>query len=104
MAICIMAYMRDSCSGLFAGARHAPKAALAALLFQVITASPDVADSGPAGDLASCRALAGPVSGTMATAVRHPTISADANRAPPRRGRPARERQMRPMLFMMTSW
>src|SRR5262249_41822763 len=104
MAICIMAYMRDSCSGLFAGARHAPKAAVAALLFQVITASPDVADSGPAGDLTSCRASAGPVSGTTATAVRHATSSVDANGAPGRGGRPARERQIRRLIFMMTSW
>src|SRR5215813_13759393 len=104
MAMCIMAYMRDSCSGLFAGARHAPKAAAAALLFQVITAFPDFADGCPAGDLTSCRALAGPVSGTMATAVRHPTISVDVSRAPARWGRPARERQMRRMVFMMTSW
>jgi hypothetical protein len=39
---------------LFVGARHAPKAAALALLFQVMTASPDVADSCPAGDLTNC--------------------------------------------------
>ena len=38
MAMCMMAYMRDSCSGFVVGARHAVMAASPAFAFHVITA------------------------------------------------------------------
>src|SRR5262249_50962589 len=73
MAKGIIAYMRGSWSRVFVGARHAPKAAVAALLFQVMTASPDVADCCPPADLTNCWAFAGSVSRTMAIAVSNET-------------------------------
>ena len=50
MAMCIIAYMRDSCSGLSSGAMQAARAASAAFAFQETTAFPadDVAYAGDA--------------------------------------------------------
>jgi hypothetical protein len=39
MAMCVIAYIRDSCSGSFPGAMHAASAALLAFAFQVVTES-----------------------------------------------------------------
>src|SRR6266849_1681881 len=44
MAMCIIAYIRDSWSGLSRGAMHAAVAATPAFAFQTVTASPPASD------------------------------------------------------------
>src|SRR5262245_57361270 len=74
MAICMLAYTRDSWSGLSTGARQAAVAALPAFSFQARTASVGAADAVGARGLAGCRA--------KAVAVRPTTTNVRMSRIP----------------------
>ena len=59
IAMCAMAYMRDSCSGLSSGAMHAARAAAPALAFQASTASGGSAGESSAVSAPRCGGSAG---------------------------------------------